>query len=106
MNQARKYGLATDASHRFERGVDPEIQKLAIERYLFLLNEIAEYDSSELYAAQTKANNKKKVKLNIERFNKFSGINLKPNQVIKILKSLGFNSTSKDTSNLLFTRFR
>ena len=22
-NQARKYGLATDASHRFERGVDP-----------------------------------------------------------------------------------
>ena len=102
VNQARKYGLATDASHRFERGVDPEIQKLAIERYLFLLNEIAEYDSSELYAAQTKANNKKKVKLNIERFNKFSGINLKPNQVIKILKSLGFNSTSKDTSNLLF----
>ena len=102
VNQARKYGLATDASHRFERGVDPEIQKLAIERYLFLLNEIAEYDSSELYAAQTKANKKKKVKLNIERFNKFSGINLKPNQVIKILKSLGFNSTSKDTSNLLF----
>ena len=49
VNQARKYGLATDASHRFERGVDPEIQKLALERYLFLLNQIAEYDSVALY---------------------------------------------------------
>ena len=97
VNQARKYGLATDASHRFERGVDPEIQKLAIERYLFLLSEIAEYSSSELFAAQTKANKKKKVKLNIERFKKFSGINLKAKQVIKILKNLGFNSTSKNT---------
>ena len=49
VNQARKYGLATDASHRFERGVDPEIQKLALERYLYLLNEVAIYDSAELY---------------------------------------------------------
>ena len=31
VNQARKYALATDASHRFERGVDPEIQQLALE---------------------------------------------------------------------------
>jgi len=102
VNQARKYGLATDASHRFERGVDPEIQKLAVERYLFLLNEIAEYSSSDLYAAESKANKKKKVQLNIERFNKFSGINLKPQQVIKILKNLGFDPISTDTSNLLF----
>ena len=45
VNQARKYGLATDASHRFERGVDPEIQQQALERYLFLLNKIAEFNS-------------------------------------------------------------
>ncbi len=49
VNQARKYGLATDASHRFERGVDPELQQLALERYLFLLDQIAKYDSVELY---------------------------------------------------------
>ena len=53
VNQARKYGLATDASHRFERGVDPEIQQLALERYYILLNEIAEYDSVELYYSQS-----------------------------------------------------
>ena len=32
VNQARKYGLATDASHRFERGVDPEITAISIRK--------------------------------------------------------------------------
>ena len=77
VNQARKYGLATDASHRFERGVDPEIQQLALERYLFLLNEIAEYDSVELYYSNSQKTKTKNVRLDVERFNKFSGLTLK-----------------------------
>jgi phenylalanyl-tRNA synthetase beta chain len=32
IGEARQYGLHTDSSHRFERGVDPELQKIAIER--------------------------------------------------------------------------
>ena len=71
VNQARKYGLATDASHRFERGVDPEIQQLALERYICLLNEIAIYDLAELYHSQTEKTQKKNVQLSIERFNNF-----------------------------------
>ena len=39
--QARSYGLHTDASLRFERGVDPEGQARAIERATALLLEIA-----------------------------------------------------------------
>lgn len=39
-NRARSYGLATDASHRYERGVDYTIQKTAIERATALLLEI------------------------------------------------------------------
>nr|WP_300309332.1 phenylalanine--tRNA ligase subunit beta [Halomonas sp.] len=35
--QARNYGLHTDASHRFERGVDPELTHAAIERATELL---------------------------------------------------------------------
>ena len=30
--RARRFGLHTDASHRFERGVDPELQAIAVER--------------------------------------------------------------------------
>lgn len=38
--KARSYGLHTDSSHRFERGVDPELAKLTIERATALLLEI------------------------------------------------------------------
>ena len=38
--RARSYGLHTDSSHRFERGVDPELQLQALERATFLLLEI------------------------------------------------------------------
>ncbi|OOZ41680.1 phenylalanine--tRNA ligase subunit beta [Solemya pervernicosa gill symbiont] len=39
--RARGYGLHTDSSHRFERGVDPELQRRAMERATELLLEIA-----------------------------------------------------------------
>lgn len=35
--RARRHGLHTDSSHRFERGVDPELQRRAIERATALL---------------------------------------------------------------------
>ncbi|MFP4559713.1 MAG: phenylalanine--tRNA ligase subunit beta [Thiohalorhabdus sp.] len=39
--RARKLGLHTDASHRFERGVDPHLPVIAMERATALLMEIA-----------------------------------------------------------------
>ena len=102
VNQARKYGLATDASHRFERGVDPEIQKLALERYLCLLNEIAIYDSAELYHSQSKKSKKTNARLHIERFNNFSGLNMKESQAILILSNLGFEIAAKSSKSLAF----
>lgn len=39
--RARRYGLQTDSSHRFERGVDPELQWRAMERATGLLLAIA-----------------------------------------------------------------
>ena len=35
--RARRYGMHTDASHRFERGVDPTLQRAAMERATALL---------------------------------------------------------------------
>ncbi len=32
IGESRQYGLHTDSSHRFERGVDPQLQEIAIER--------------------------------------------------------------------------
>jgi phenylalanyl-tRNA synthetase beta chain len=102
VNQARKYGLATDASHRFERGVDPELQQTALERYLFLLDQIAEYDSVELYYSYSHRTKKKNVKLDVAKFNKFSGLNLKASKAILILKNLGFRVHARSEKNVTF----
>jgi phenylalanyl-tRNA synthetase beta subunit len=32
IGRSRKLGLHTDAGHRFERGVDPELPRIAVER--------------------------------------------------------------------------
>jgi phenylalanyl-tRNA synthetase beta chain len=102
VNQARMYGLATDASHRFERGVDPKLQQPALERYLFLLDQIAEYDSVELYCSHSKKTKKKYVKLDVARFNKFSGLNLKVNKAVLILKNLGFKVHARSEKSVTF----
>jgi len=102
VNQARKYGLATDASHRFERGVDPEVQQPALERYLFLLDQIAKYDSVELYYSSSKKTKTKNVKLDVARFNKFSGLSLKASEAILILKNLCFRLHAKSEKNIIF----
>lgn len=39
VGRARRYGLHTEASHRFERGVDPALQAMAIERASALILE-------------------------------------------------------------------
>ena len=41
MGRARKLGMHTDAAHRFERGVDPELPRRALERATELLLSIA-----------------------------------------------------------------
>lgn len=41
LGKARQFGMHTDASHRFERGVDPALQAYAIERATRLLVSIA-----------------------------------------------------------------
>lgn len=51
IGRARKLGLATDAAFRFERGVDPAMPRVAIERATALLLDIAGGNAGEIVAA-------------------------------------------------------
>ncbi|MDB0070012.1 phenylalanine--tRNA ligase subunit beta [Gammaproteobacteria bacterium] len=101
-NQARKYGLATDASHRFERGVDPVLQQKALARFLFLLKEVAQYDSIECYEGSSVKLKPRAISLNVERFNNFSGLSLSGKKIRLFLETLGFTSIPTKTDHLKF----
>jgi phenylalanyl-tRNA synthetase beta chain len=49
--KARSYGLHTDSSHRFERGVDFNLQRQAIERATQLIIDIAGGSAGEVVEA-------------------------------------------------------
>ena len=101
-NQARKYGLATDASHRFERGVDPALQQKALARFLFLLKEVAQYDSIECYEGSSVKLKPRAISLNVERFNNFSGLSLSGKKIRLFIETLGFTSLPTKTDHLKF----
>jgi len=50
--RSRRYGLHTDSSHRFERGVDYALQEEAIERATQLIVSIAGGESGPLFSAE------------------------------------------------------
>ncbi|MGA9572471.1 MAG: phenylalanine--tRNA ligase subunit beta, partial [Lysobacterales bacterium] len=88
--KARDLGMHTDASHRFERGVDPQGQVRAIERITSLLLDIAGGEAGPLIHAASEAHLPKQnsVSLRHARLNRVLGVELGEAAVSTILKNL------------------
>jgi len=89
--KARRFGLHTDSSHRFERGVDPTLQARAIERATQLIIDIAGGGAGPITEVTTKAAlpQRQAVFLRRQRIEKTLGIALADEQVIDIFQRLG-----------------
>lgn len=91
--KARKFGFQTEASLRFERGVDYTIQEFALNRATDLLNqtiggEIGSVISDTLIKELP---NHKKINIDIDRTNKILGTTISTNSAIKYFKGLGLS---------------
>ena len=93
MGKARAFGMHTDASHRFERGVDPQGQVRAVERATALLIEIAGGEPGPLLQAQDQANIpcNQTVELRPERLNTVIGCDIPKQTTQAILERLGMD---------------
>ena len=91
--QARSYGLHTDASHRFERGVDYNLCADTIERATELLLEIVGGKAGPLVdEIDTEHFPKpKQVNLRRSRIERLLGIQMSDQQVVDILTRLGMS---------------
>ncbi|KPJ91281.1 MAG: phenylalanyl-tRNA synthetase [Gammaproteobacteria bacterium SG8_15] len=85
--RARSYGLHTDSSHRFERGVDPALQELAMERATELLLEIVGGEPGPVISQQVKefVPQRDAILLRHERLQKVLGTELDTSVVDDIL---------------------
>ena len=92
LGKARQYGLHTDSSHRYERGIDPTLQFDAIERATELLLEIVGGQAGPVVEAKSDADipQTKEVSLRREKLDGRIGHHIGDEQVSEILTRLGF----------------
>lgn len=90
--KARDYGLHTDSSHRFERGVDFKKQQQAIERATQLLMEITGGEPGPAFHVVSEENlpQRAPVSLTRSRLDQYLGTSLPAEEVTAILSRLGF----------------
>ncbi|MGR9015172.1 MAG: phenylalanine--tRNA ligase subunit beta, partial [Gammaproteobacteria bacterium] len=91
--KARNYGLHTDSSHRFERGVDPTLQERAIERATQLIVDIAGGSVGAMTEVTTASTlpQRSAVLLRKLRLEKTLAIALENEQIIDIFQRLGMS---------------
>ena len=92
LGKARKYGLHTDSSHRYERGIDPQLQRDAMERATQLLLEIVGGEAGPVVEAvhQEHLPQAKTVTLRREKLDGRIGHHINDDNVNEILTRLGF----------------
>ncbi|MCX4186495.1 phenylalanine--tRNA ligase subunit beta [Methylophaga sp. OBS4] len=89
--KARAYGLHTDSSHRFERGVDPELTILAMQRATALLLDIVGGKAGPVTEKTSAADLPKSatIHLRADRIKRVLGLELDAQQVTEQLTRLG-----------------
>ncbi|MBL4820506.1 MAG: phenylalanine--tRNA ligase subunit beta [Gammaproteobacteria bacterium] len=91
--RARAYGMHTDASHRYERGVDFNLQQKATERATRLLLDIVGGEAGPIIEALGNLPEAKQVTLEYASVARFLGVEIEQSQIREILTGLGFGLT-------------
>jgi len=94
--KARSYGLHTDASHRYERGVDSQLAREAMERATALILEIVGGEAGPIVEAVSEQHlpNVAPVTLRAERITQMLGMELEAAQVEQLLNALELTTTA------------
>ncbi|MDX1722355.1 MAG: phenylalanine--tRNA ligase subunit beta [Pseudomonas sp.] len=89
--KARSYGLHTDSSHRFERGVDWQLAREAMERATGLLLEIVGGEAGPIIEAVDRQQlpSISPVTLRAERIEQMLGLKMDDAEVVRLLAALG-----------------
>lgn len=100
--RARRYGMHTDAGHRYERGVDFNLPALAMERATQLLLEIVGGQAGPVTVAEGTMPVIAPVVLRRSRIQRLLGASLADNVVEEILARLGLVVEARNTEGWLY----
>ncbi len=95
---ARHFGIKTDSSYRFERGIDPTMQENVIEHLTQMLLEIVGGEAGPVVEFNDSAQAPQAISLTLrsQRVARILGVTLSAQQIIEILEYLGMKVKSTD----------
>ncbi|HMA99225.1 MAG TPA: phenylalanine--tRNA ligase subunit beta [Wenzhouxiangella sp.] len=105
VGRARRLGLATESAHRFERGVDPALQRQAMERASELILAIAGGAPGPVVETLERDHlpGPKTVPLRPERVNRLLGTDFSSQQIVALLKRLAMTVDDACSDSLRVT---
>lgn len=84
-------GLRSDSSARFEKGIDPNMQKAALQRAVRLILELCPNATVEASVGVVNKEEEKEVVISTSYINNYLGITLSTEEITSILESLSFS---------------
>jgi len=85
-----KYDIQSEASHKFERGVDPDCHDRVLRRFIKLVSEHANIKDMSIISYKSKDNSIHQIPVNVQKINKIIGININEKEYLNYLSKLGF----------------
>tara|TARA_B100001093_G_scaffold451771_1_gene459436 strand:- start:1836 stop:3746 length:1911 start_codon:yes stop_codon:yes gene_type:complete len=85
-----KYDIHSEASHKFERFVNPECHDMVIRRFINIVKDHANISHMSYITNEFKKNKVVKIPFNVNKINKIIGINISEDQYLNYLLKLGF----------------
>ena len=90
IGKSLKYDIASDAAHKFERGVDHALHEYVLRRFLQIVEDHTNIKSAKFYSKNFKKHPKKLIPYDLKKLSMIIGIDLKEDFVHKYLHTLGF----------------
>ncbi|WP_411272836.1 phenylalanine--tRNA ligase subunit beta [Daejeonella sp.] len=98
---AKRHGLKTDASFRFERGTDPEMTVLALKKAAIMISELTGgYISSEVSDFYPAPASPFEIEISFKNINRLIGKEISPDEVRTTLEGLGINIIAETSEGM------
>jgi phenylalanyl-tRNA synthetase beta chain len=86
-----KYDIQSEASHKFERGVDPECHEKVLRRFIKLVGEHTNIKEMSIISYKSKDNPIHQLPINVQKINQIIGINITEHDYLDYLSKLQFD---------------
>jgi len=85
-----KYGIDSEAAHKFERSVDPKCHDYVLRRFIEIVQNHTKINDIKLFVEINEKMHEKFIKLDVNKINKILGIEIEKQECLSYLQKLGF----------------